>query len=78
MAIRLPTPGQDYDPGWALELVRALEQEAVAASAPPTPRYTVSGYTETRSLDASSATTADLANFVCTLAADLKAAGKIG
>jgi hypothetical protein len=36
--------------------------------------YTVTNYTKTRTLDASTATAGDIANFLATLIADLKAA----
>jgi len=37
--------------------------------------YTVTNYTATRTLDAATATTTDIANVLCTLIADLKARG---
>ena len=37
--------------------------------------FTVSNYTETRTLNAGTAATADIANFLCTLVSDLKAGG---
>lgn len=37
--------------------------------------FTITNYTETRTLDAGSATLADVRNFVCTLVLDLKNSG---
>ena len=43
-----------------------------------TDEYTVSNYVVTRTLDASTATLSDVANFLCTLVDDLKTKGPLG
>lgn len=37
--------------------------------------FTVSNYTETRTLDASTATLSDVTNFICTIVRDIQAGG---
>lgn len=54
------------------EIARASVENDPAAIASD---FTVSNYTETRTLDAGTATTADVANVLCTLISDLAKGG---
>ncbi|MGQ9371955.1 hypothetical protein [Azospirillum sp. ST 5-10] len=72
------TPRRYPVPDFLAPLARSLEQRDVELGAPLSEQaYTVSGYTETRTLNASTATAADVANFVCTLVADLQRADRL-
>ncbi len=70
--VRLPQPPQEYDPRWATELVNALELILTQMTQPAQTGWSTSNVTTTRSLDADSTTTAQVADVLCTLIEDLK------
>lgn len=60
---------------WVMEAFRTIESASQAERfVDIVSAYTVTNYTKTRTLDASTATAGDIANFLATLIADLKAA----
>jgi len=68
---RFPDPGREFDPEWAQDLVRTLNQASVDDSAPKGVGYAVSNFTELRTLDASTATLQNTKDFIATLVQDL-------
>lgn len=61
---------------WLVQQFKDLELSLASAGAGPiADAYTVSNYTETRTLDASTATLADLLDVFCTLIYDLQRRG---
>lgn len=77
-SLRLGDAPASYSREWAQHLARALVQRAELERTPMIAGYSVSNYTETRSLNAGTATATDVANFVATLVDDLISAGLIG
>lgn len=75
---RLKDPQLVWSQAWGQQIVKALTDRANLDKTPLVAGYTVSNYTETRTLNAGTATATDVANFVATLVSDLIAAGKIG
>ena len=74
-----PYPPPEYRTQFFAQLIETLRLRDLATpAAPASIGWLPSNYTPTRTLDASTATTADLANVLCTLLADLKAAGYLG
>ena len=73
MIIRLPQPPEQYDQRWATELVNSLELILTQMTQPAQSRWTTSNVTTTRTLNADSTTTAELADVLCTVIEDLKA-----
>lgn len=57
---------------WALSEIERASYEGIDTAADA---YTVTNFTETRELDASTATTQDIANVLCTFLSDLKKRG---
>lgn len=70
--MRYPSPTAQYDQRMMAELVRALEQDDRTSLRQVLSEFRVSGYTETRTLNPSTATTADVANFIATIVADVQ------
>ncbi|MFT3987177.1 hypothetical protein [Aestuariivirga sp.] len=60
---------------WMLAALQEIERSSHDDIPQMFSGYAVTNYTETRTLDAGSATTADIANVLCTLITDLKARG---
>lgn len=60
---------------WVLSALQEIERSSHDDIPQMFNGYIVTNYTETRTLNAASATTADIANVLCTLIADLKARG---
>lgn len=75
---RVPLPPAEWSKEWAQQLVRVLERRADLEKVPLIAGYSVTNYTETRTLDAGAASATDVANFVATIVADLIEAGFIG
>lgn len=77
MASRITDVPDQYDaPTW-----RNIMRDLVARLAKlgsSVGQYTVTGYTETRTLDMGSATATDIGNFVATMVSDLQKAGRLG
>lgn len=78
MAIRLTDQGEEFDQIKMRQLIRELEFEIDKLKQPAKRGYTVTSGTESRTLNASTATLAELRNFVGTLIDDLKAVGRLG
>ena len=73
---RYPTPNRKWSVQWAAELIRVLTiRDMQTPNAPFRDDYTVTNYSESRTLNAGTATTAEVADFLCTLIQDLKSAG---
>ena len=77
MTIRLPNAPPAYDRQWADTLIQSIEQWATQQSAAAGRGYTVTATGTSRSLTASTATTAQIAEFVVTLTNDLITKGTI-
>ena len=78
MTINLPRPGDQYDPQWAADLVRELENNAAEQAQPAGTGYTTpANLTATRTFDADATSTAELADVLGTLIEDLKSKGII-
>jgi len=75
MSIRLPNPPLDYDRRWANDLIRSIEQWTAQQAAPITNGYAVTATGTSRTLTASTATAAQVAEFVVTLTNDLISKG---
>lgn len=60
---------------WALTAFAEIERASVDDAFVVADDFAVSGHTPTRTLDASTATTADIANVLCTLIEDLQNRG---
>lgn len=74
-----PYPPPEYRAQVFAQLIETLRlRDQATPIAPASLGWLPSNYTETRTLDASTATTSDLANVLCTLLADLKQAGYLG
>lgn len=74
-----PYPPPEYRPQIFAQLIEVLRLRDLATpNAPASIGWLPSNYTPTRTLDASTATATDVANVLCTLLADLKAAGYLG
>lgn len=71
MAGRFPDPGQEYDPQWAQDLIRTLNQDARDQKQPKGVGYSVTNFTVLRTLDGTSGTLQQTKDFVCTLVQDL-------
>lgn len=74
----LPQIGDRYDGRQMGQFVRVLQDRLAVIEQPATVGWTTANYTPTRTLNAGTATTADVANVLCTLIEDLKAAGRLG
>lgn len=74
---RLPPPPAQYSKDWADRFKQVIEQKFQHNDTPMLFGYTVSNYTETRTLNAGTATATDVANFVATFVQDLIDAGLI-
>lgn len=77
MATKLPNPPKEYDQSTMNKIFRDIEKEFDLLKQPAQRGYTVSNLTKTRTLNVSTATLTDVANFVGTLVEDLKAVGKL-
>ncbi len=77
MALKISTVPDQYSPTAWRQIVRDVDARFRALEA-ATGKYTVSNFTPTRTLDASTATLADVANFVATLVSDMQGAGRLG
>lgn len=73
-----PQAPAEYDPRWAAQLVAELEAFQAQQNKPTQQGYTTSNVTTTRTIDADTATTAEIADVLCTLIEDLKAVGRLG
>jgi hypothetical protein len=72
MARRYPDAPAEYDPAWAQDLIRALNQEDVTSRQPKGTGYSITaGYTILRTLDPQTASAQNVADFLGTLAQDL-------
>lgn len=79
-----PAAAADYgygvDPGWGewvTKSLREIEKATVDDAEAVIGEFTIAeGFTETRTLDAATATLTDLANFVATLVSDIKKKGQ--
>jgi len=71
--VRLPQPPQEYDPRWATEIVNALELILTQITQPAQTGWTTNNVTTTRTFDANSTTTAEVADVLGTLIEDMKA-----
>ncbi len=60
---------------WLLEFLRAVETASEQDLAVVANDFTLGDYTPTRTLDAPTATTEDVANVLCTLIADMRSFG---
>ena len=72
---RAGRPPQRYETSYFERLVAALEAHSEETDTALGKRYTVSGVTETRTLDAETATVTDVANFIGTLVQDFQEKG---
>ena len=70
--MRYPSPTAQYDQRMMAELIRALEESDQTSLRQVLSGFRVSNYTETRTLNPSTATTADVANFIATIVADVQ------
>lgn len=68
---RLPTPPKEYDEAYMQTLIRVLQNNQNSDILIALRSYRVSNYTESRTLDASAASATDVADFVCTMIADI-------
>lgn len=76
---RLPDAPKEWDPKWAREFVRAVEQELDRISRPIQTGYSVTGtLTQTRTLDVDTATAAQVRTFLGQLTQDLRDRGLVG
>lgn len=68
--------GDELFKQWVAACFEEIQTASVEEISSIAQDFTITGYTETRTLDASTATAADVANFVCTLVLDLQRHGQ--
>ena len=71
MARRYPDAPAEYDPEWAQDLIRALNQEDRDRRQPRGVGFSTANVTKTRAIDGSSATLDTTRNVLATLIQDL-------
>lgn len=74
----LPQAPVEYNQAWASELVDRLDLTIALLARVIQTGYTTSNVTTTRTLDADTATTAEVADVLATLIEDMRARGMIG
>ena len=78
MTRRLPQPPNEWDNKWASRTIDDIEKILDSIERPINSGYQMSNVTVTRTLNANSTTTAELADVLATLIDDLKARGMLG
>ncbi len=74
----LPQAPVEYNQQWASQLLDQLERTLTTIEQVIQSGYQTNNVTDTRVLDADSTTLAEVADVLCTLIEDMKAAGRLG
>lgn len=77
MAVKISDVPATYNPQQWRQIVRDIDSRFAKLEA-SVGKYTVSNFTPLRTLNAGTATTTQLANFVATLVSDLQQVGRLG
>jgi hypothetical protein len=75
---RLPQPGPTYDQAEMIRLVNSIERSFILLGTIIQEGYTATNVTTTRTLDADTATLAEVADVLGTLIEDMKVRGYLG
>lgn len=78
LALGMPATGMPQDVAqWAIQALQEIERASYEGVEEVVNAYAVSNFTPTRSLNAGTATTTDIANLLCTLIDDIQKRGRL-